>query len=407
MTQEQIASTETLSERTIDFSPPDVREEDIDAVVAVLRSGWITSGPVGARFEDALTEYTGVGGAVLLNSCTAALELSLRVLGVGRGDEVVVSAYTYTATAAVIRHVGATIVLADTEQGQYVPSISGILAVITPRTKAVIVTDLAGVPFDARSLMDALGGLSSSSTGAILGELGRPAVIVDGAHSLGAARGGLRAGALGDFTAFSFHAVKNLTTGEGGALTWRPDLPADCQRLTTQVRRLSLHGQSKDALSKMRAGAWEYDIVELGYKYNMPDILAALGLSQLLRYDDSLARRHELVEVYGSGLEGHVKWLAHRDGQMLSSAHLFMIDLGDHWERRNEIIADMAGRGIATNVHYKPLPLLSAYSSLGFSVRQCPNAIERYQRELTLPLHTALTDDDVEYVMVSLRDCLE
>ncbi|SNU02001.1 dTDP-4-amino-4,6-dideoxygalactose transaminase [Ruaniaceae bacterium KH17] len=386
----------------IPFSPPDLRDEDIEAVSDVLRSGWITSGPVGQRFEETLASFVGVNRAVGLNSCTAALELSLRVLGIGPGDEVIVPAYTYSASAAVVDHVGARIVLVDVAPGSYVPSADQILAAITEKTKAVIVVDLAGVPFDTPTLRAALDERAIQSDNPLLAALGRPAIVVDAAHSLGGARDGFRAGQMGDFTAFSFHAVKNLTTAEGGALVWRSDLPVDSTELATIVRRLSLHGQSKDAFSKMKAGAWEYDIVELGFKCNMPDTLAALGLSQLSRYESQIARRHEIVALYDSLLSSRFSSLAHSGTSFRSSAHLHMLDLGSHYRARDEIIARMADAEIATNVHYKPLPLFTAYKKLGFQIADFPHANQRFEAELTLPLHTLLTDDDVALVASTL-----
>lgn len=390
----------------VPFSPPDIRQEDIDAVVDVLRSGWITTGPVSRQFEAALAAYMGVRQAVTVNSCTAALELALRALGVGPGDEVIVPAYTYTASAAVVEHVGAQVVLVDTAPGEYRPDIPTILAAVTERTKAVIVVDIAGVPFPAVDLRAALEGSRPTGRLGVLDHMQRPAVIVDGAHSLGAVRKGMRAGQLGDFTAFSFHAVKNLTTGEGGALCWRPDLEIDDDVATRLVRRLSLHGQTKDALAKTQAGQWEYDIIERGYKSNMPDILAALGLSQLGRYDEMLTSRRHLIARYADGLAGLATVLPHVGDDFLSSAHLAMVDLGEHAPRRQQIIDRMAAGGISTNVHYKPLPLLTAYRS-DFDIVDFPNAHAQYLRELTLPLHTLLTDESLEYVIASFREAVE
>lgn len=391
---------------SIPFSPPDIREEDVDAVVRVLRSGWITTGPIGRQFEEELANFSGTEHVVTVNSCTAALELALRMIGVGPGDEVIVPAYTYSASAAVVAHVGADLVLVDTARDQYVPDISQILEAITDRTKAIIVVDIAGVPFDAVELRRRLEGMAVPPGNAILEALGRPVVITDGAHSLGAVRGDLQSGQLGDFTAFSFHAVKNLTTAEGGALTWRSDLPVNGSEVATAVRRLSLHGQTKDALAKSRAGAWEYDILEAGYKANMPDLLAALGLSQLQRYQSTLDRRHEIVSLYASFLGDSVESLSHRSESFRSSAHLFLVDLGEDAPRREAIIASLAGEGIATNVHYKPLPMLSAYKAMGFSVEEFPNARQQFERVLSLPLHTLMTNADVELVATSLRQVL-
>lgn len=386
----------------VPFSPPDIRDEDIDAVVKVLRSGWITSGPVCREFEAALVDVTGAGGVITLNSCTAALEISLRTLGIGPGDEVIVPAYTYSASAAVISHVGAQIVMVDNAPGEYIPSAERILAAVTPRTKAVIVVDLAGVPFDTLALRTALEGSGVESDNEILSALGRPAVIADAAHSLGGVLGGLRVGELGDFTCYSFHAVKNLTTAEGGAIAWRADLPAQQDQLATNIRQLSLHGQSKDALSKMHAGAWEYDIVELGYKHNMPDTLAALGLSQLSRYEDQIARRHQIVETYDSLLGDSFGSLSHSSADVRSSAHLYLLNLRDHAGERDSIIRKMAEDGISTNVHYKPLPMFTGYKELGFNIDDYPNSYNQYLSELTLPLYSLLSDRDVSEVSQSL-----
>lgn len=386
----------------IAFSPPDINEDDIDAVVAVLRSGWITTGPVGRTFEEELATFAGVRRVVTLNSCTAALELALRVLEVGPGDEVIVPAYTYSASAAVIEHVGATIVMVDTAPGSYVPDVDQILTAVTAKTKAIIAVDIAGVPFDIEPLRRGLQ-TGSRFENEILAALGRPAIIVDGAHSFGAERDGVAAGGLGDLTAFSFHAVKNLTTAEGGALTWRADLPVDHDELAAVVRRMSLHGQTKDALAKTQAGAWEYDIVETGYKANMPDVLAALGLSQLRRYSRMVERRHEIIAGYRAVLGDVVKPLDHLGTSFRSSGHLFLTDLGDARNRRADIINALAVDGIFTNVHYKPLPMLTAYRELGFAIEDFPNATRQYEGVLSLPLHTLMTDTDVQTVGTALR----
>lgn len=382
----------------IHFSPPDIREEDIGAVVDVLRSGWITSGPVVRQFEKALAAYVGVEHVVALNSCTAALEMALRLLKIGPGDQVIVPAYTYSASASVVTHVGAELVLVDTQPMCFAPSIDQILEAVTENTKAIVVVDLGGVPYDATELRRRLDERAcDEETGP------RPAVIVDGAHSLGARRHGIAAGGLGDYTAFSFHAVKNLTTAEGGALTWRSDLPGDSAARAAEVRRLSLHGQTKDALAKSEAGAWEYDIVEPAYKANMPDILAALGVSQLRRYPEMLERRRELVRLYRRHLDPSISMLDHFGDDFESSAHLLLVDLGEASARRERIVAALARAGISTNVHYKPLPRLTAYKRMGFDIGQYPNADRQYARVLSLPLHTHLTDEDVETVASALN----
>lgn len=385
----------------IPFSPPDIRPEDIEAVTRTLQSGWITTGPVARQFEEELAAYAGTSEVAVLSSCTSALEFALRALGVGPGDDVLVPAYTYSASAAVVSHVGARIILVDSEPGEYAPSPETMAEACTPKTKAVIVVDIGGIAYPAERLIDLLEGSESNNSSLIPG---RPAVIVDAAHSLGAHRGGLRAGQLGDFTAFSFHAVKNLTTAEGGALTLNPSSPIDASEILKWVRRTAVHGQSKDALAKTRAGSWEYDILELGYKANMPDILAALGLSQLRRYESSISRRHEILKHYEEGLGGILSFPEHRGLDHRSSAHLALALIRDDRIDRDEVITALAARGVATNVHYKPLPLLTAYKNLGFNFEDFPCAISQFSREITLPLHTLLTDKDVDYVVQAFDD---
>ncbi|WP_205859367.1 DegT/DnrJ/EryC1/StrS family aminotransferase [Phycicoccus flavus] len=393
------------SPRAVPFSPPDIREEDIRAVVDVLRSGWITSGPVGRTFEGELAAATGADGALLVSSATTALETALRLLGVGPGDEVVTTAYTYSASAAVIAHVGADIRLVDTAPGGFAPRVEDVLAAVTPRTKAVVTVDLGGVLFDHEALAAALAGRPDfTPAGPVQEALGRVAVVADAAHSLGAVLRGGRSGSLADLTAFSFHAVKNVTTGEGGALLWRaPDgVPAD--DLRARARLLTMHGQTKDALAKTRLGSWEYDIAELGHKCNLPDVLAALGLSQFRRYEELLERRHAVVARYDRRLDGTgITSLVHTGPDFRSSAHLYLALLpSSDVAARNAVIEGMATDGIAANVHYKPLPLLSAYRTLGFDPQDVPNAMDVYGRVVSLPLHTLLTDDDVDRVAASL-----
>ncbi len=384
----------------IDFSPPDIRAEDIAAVVRVLESGWITTGPVTRDFEEALATFCGTSQVIAMSSCTAALEQALRISGVGPGDEVVVPAYTYSASAAVVHHVGADLVIVDSESGGYVPSPERIAAAVTSKTKAVIVVDVGGIAYPADLLRDELEGCGRGSSVTAT----RPVVIVDGAHSLGATHRGFSAGQLGDFTCFSFHAVKNLTTGEGGALTWRSTLVDDHEELATTLRRMILHGQSKDALAKSRAGSWEYDILELGHKENMPDILAALGLSQLARYEASMLRRHEILEQYEAGLGHLLAFARHRGVDQRSSAHLALSTIINSGFPRDELIRLLAERGVATNVHYKPLPMLAAYGRLGHSPSNFPNAMAQYEKEITLPLHTLLAEDDVNFVVDSVSE---
>lgn len=394
--------------KKIPFSPPDIREEDIEEVIKALRSGWITTGPVTKDFEHKLEAYTAAERAVALNSATAALELTLRVLGIGPGDEVIVPAYTYTATASVVAHVGATIKMVDCLPDSIFMNPEGIAAAVTSRTKAIISVDLAGIiaDYDAvyRIVEDkkALFAPSSPRQEA----LGRIAVIADAAHSLGARQGEKRAGAIADFTCFSFHAVKNLTTAEGGALVWRKGLPFATEELYHDLQLWSLHGQNKDALAKEKLGAWEYDIVMPGYKCNMPDTLAALGVSQLARYEELMARRHELVSRYHEAFVTEMGCLdlAHTGANHRSSAHLYLLRLpGFGVEERNTFIQKMAEYGVATNVHFKPLPRMSAYRNLGFSIADFPHADTLYQNEITIPLNTVLTDADVEYVIDVFR----
>lgn len=393
------------SQNPIPFSPPDIRPEDIDAVVQVLRSGWITTGPVSREFEEELTAFTGCAGVVLQNSCTSALEQALRASGVGPGDDVVVPAYTYTATAAAALHVGAKVIMVDTAPGRFVPSPAQFRDTVTPDTKAIIVVDLGGIPYPTEELIALL---AESREGGRAFDLERPVVIADAAHSLGAERGGKRVGELADLTAFSFHAVKNLTTAEGGALGWRDGLVESNEAFYQQLRTASLHGQTKDAFAKSKPGAWEYDIVDAAYKSNMPDVLAALGLSQLRRYPETLQRRRELVAQYGSLLDACAIVEPHEGPNFASSAHLALCTLPPEMAAmRDDLIAEMAERGITCNVHYKPLPLLSAYANLGFRIEDFPNALAQYQRGITLPLHGLLTDDDVKRVAAELRGSLD
>lgn len=393
----------------IPFSPPDLTEAEIDAVVEVLRSGWITTGPQTAAFEDDLAAWCGTARAVALNSATAALELALRALGVGPGDEVITTAYTYTASASVIHHTGARIVLVDTEPGTADMSLSAVEAAITPRTRAVIGVDLGGVVFDHLGLRELAASRAGDFTPAseLQEAIGRIAVIADGAHSFGATTAAGASGALADLTAFSFHAVKNLTTGEGGALTWRRDLPVDHDELYRRIRRSSLHGQTKDALAKTSAGAWEYDIVEPGYKANMTDLAAAIGRVQLTRYPAMLDRRHEIVRTYDAILGDLAPSRPHVGEAWRSSAHLHMLDLPVPGpSERNTLIQELAEQGISTNVHYKPLPLLTAYRELGFRAEDVPHAVRAYERELTLPLYSTLSLEDAARVAEAVRDRL-
>ena len=386
----------------IKFSPPDIREEDIQSVIEAMRSGWITTGPKTKAFERDLADYCGAKRALCLNSATAALELSLRLLGIGEGDEVITSAYTYTASASVICHVGATPVLVDTEPNHPFPSARRIADAVTKRTKAVILVDLAGVMADYDALFAALKEKSSLFTPAneLQRNMGRIAVIADAAHSLGAESRGRKSGSVADLTCFSFHAVKNLTTAEGGAVLFGDlgGLPAE--EHYQKMNLFSLHGQNKDALKKTQVGSWEYDILMPGYKCNMTDIAAAMGLAQMKRYGDLLARRKEIIARYDAALKPlGVETLAHYTQDHQSSGHLYITRIpGISAQQRNEIITKMAERGVACNVHYKPLPLLTAYKDLGFDIADFPNAYAHFANEITLPLHTRLTNEQVDYV---------
>ncbi|MDR0501402.1 MAG: DegT/DnrJ/EryC1/StrS family aminotransferase [Coriobacteriales bacterium] len=397
------------------FSPPDITEAEIQAVVDALRSGWITTGPRTKEFEAALCDITGTARVAALSSATAALETALRILGIGCGDEVITTAYTYTASASVICHVGATPVLCDTEPGSYQMNYDALAALVTPRTKAVIAVDYAGVICDYTSLIAQLNAVKSLFTptkGTLQENFLRVPVIADAAHSLGAVKDGRSSGMHADFTAFSFHAVKNLTTAEGGALTWHqlPDNPTPFNNewLYHEVMLHSLHGQDRDALSKQGAGLWEYDIVSALYKCNMTDIQAALGLAQLSRYDALLTRRHELVSLYDAALSAlvnndSIQTLAHFNQNFASSCHLYPIRINGFSETdRNALIAKLASKSIPTNVHYKPLPMLTAYKKLGFNIADFPNAYKQYANEITLPLHTLLDDDDINLVADAL-----
>ena len=396
-------------QRSIAFSPPDITEAEIEAVAQVLRSGWITTGPQTKAFERALVQRTGAAGAAALNSATAALECALRICDIGPGDEVIVPAYTYTASASVVDHVGAKIVLVDAQPGSFILSAEAVRAALTPRTKAVIAVDFAGIMADYDALFAVLDDFEGwEPANSVQACVNRPFLIADAAHSLGAVRNGVPSGAVADFTAFSFHAVKNVTTAEGGALAWR-DFGFDSDELYHQVMLFSLHGQTKDALQKSNVGAWEYDIAFPGYKWNMTDIQAALGLVQLDRYEQLHARRHEIVARYERNLQGSsVEVLPHAGEGFKSSAHLLVTRVAGATEDvRNAIIDRMGQAGVACNVHYKPLPLLSAYCNLGFDAADFPQACALYENELTLPLHTLLTDDDVDYICAQLLRAIE
>lgn len=393
------------------FSPPDITEEEIAEVADALRSGWITTGPRVKELERQLAEYLGVKRCVCLNSQTACAEMALRALGVGPGDEVIVPAYTYTASASVICHVGATPVMVDCSPDSLEMDYGAMAAVISERTKAVVPVDLGGVPCDYDTIFGILDEKRSLFRPAsdIQEALGRVAVCEDAAHALGAIYHGRMIGSIADFASFSFHAVKNFTTAEGGCLTWNLPGEIDDEEAYRKVQLLSLHGQSKDALAKTKLGAWEYDVLGPWYKCNMTDIQAALGLVQLKRYEGLLKRRKKLVGIYNEILEPlGIEPLPHYEKDRVSSGHLYICRVpGVSPDERNEIIEKMAERGIATNVHYKPLPLLTAYKDLGFDIEDYPNAYARFANEVTLPLHTKLTDDEARYVASSLAEIVE
>ena len=396
-----------MERREIPFSPPDITEREIEAVVEVLRSGWITTGPKTKLLEKKVAEYVGVPKAVCLSSATAAMELTLRFLGVGPGDEVITSAYTYSASASVAHHVGARIVLVDTAPNSYEMDYERLADAITERTKVIIPVDLAGKMCDYDAIFSVVESKSSlfRPSNEIQELFDRVVVMADAAHAFGATQNGKKCGQVADFTCFSFHAVKNLTTAEGGAVVWKDRPGLDHDGVYRWFMLYSLHGQSKDALAKSQKGGWEYDIVYPAYKCNMTDILAAIGLSQIERYDESLRRRRELVQLYDSLLEPHgIETIEHYGPNFSSSGHLYMARIpGINECQRNEIIARMADSGISCNVHYKPLPLFTAYKSLGFDIMDFPRAFERYQNEITLPLHTLLDFSDVEGVSNTLR----
>ena len=396
--------------RLIPFSPPDISEDEIQEVAEALRSGWITTGPRTKKLEKLIAEYVGTEMCVCLNSQTACAEMALRVLGVKPGDEVITSAYTYTASASIIDHVGARIVLIDTQKDSFEMDYDALEAAITERTKAIIPVDLGGVVCDYDKLYEIVERKKNlfRADGDIQKALGRVAIMADTAHSFGASRKGIMAGAIADFSSFSFHAVKNFTTAEGGALTWRTIDGVDNAEIYKKLQLLSLHGQSKDALAKTKLGSWEYDIVGTWYKCNMTDVAAAIGLKQFERYPNMLRRRKEIIGRYDAALKPlGVESLPHYTDDAESSGHLYITRVpGITVEQRNEIIIKMAERGVATNVHYKPLPLHTAYKKLGFNIDDYPNAYAHFANEITLPLHTCLTDADVEYVIATYKEVL-
>jgi len=397
-------------EKNIPFSPPDISEAEIREVTEALRSGWITTGPRTKKFEAQIAANCHTDKAVCLNSATACMEMILRVFGVGPGDEVITSAYTYTASASVIDHVGAKIVLVDTAPDSFEMNYDRLSEAITERTKVVIPVDLAGVICDYDKVREAVECKKHLFRPAndIQRAFGRVLILADAAHAFGATRDGKACGEIADFTSFSFHAVKNLTTAEGGALTWKSIQGIDNEWLYKQFQLLSLHGQNKDALAKTKAGAWEYDIIAPYYKCNMTDIMAAIGLAQLKRYPELSHRRRQIIEYYDRELSNYdVQVLDHYGPDHTSSGHLYLVRLlGKDAAYRNRVIEQMGERGIACNVHYKPLPMMTAYKTIGFDISDYPNAYNQYVNEITLPLHTLLSDDDISYIISNFIDII-
>lgn len=395
----------------VPFSPPDISELEIQEVVETLRSGWITTGSRTKQLERNIAAYLGTNKCVCLNSQTACAEMALRILGVGPGDEVIVPAYTHTATASVVAHVGATLVLADIQPNSCEMDYDQLAAAITERTKVIIPVDLAGVPCDYDRLLNIVMDKRElfRPHSSLQEAIGRVILLADTAHALGASRGSTMVGDIADFSAFSFHAVKNLTTAEGGVLTWRPIPGIDDEIIYRQLQLLSLHGQSKDALAKSTLGVWEYDVIGPWYKCNMTDIAAAIGLKQLERYPAMLERRRNLIARYDAALTPlGIRSLPHYTSAYSSSGHLYMTWVpGITTTQRNEIIMKMADRGVACNVHYKPLPMLTAYKTMGFDIANFPNAYQCFANEITLPLYTQLTDEQIDYVIEQYVDVLK
>lgn len=411
-----------MKKRNIPFSPPDMSEEEVKMASDAILSGWITTGPKTKEFEKIIADYCGAEKAVCLNSATACMEMILRVLGVGYGDEVITSAYTYTATASVTCHVGAKVVMVDTAPNSFEIDYDKLADAITENTKVIIPVDLGGVVCDYEKIYSVVKSKKHlfKANNKIQEAYNRIVVLADAAHAFGAERHDIKCGAIADFTSFSFHAVKNLTTAEGGALTWKTHAGIDNDEIYKQFQLLSLHGQNKDALAKTKLGAWEYDIVAPNYKCNMTDIMAGIGLAQFNRYPNLLKRRHEIIDIYNKALgvkkdtcfgeiNGQkIQVLNHYTNNASSSGHLYLVRLIDRdIEFRNETINKMAERGIACNVHYKPLPMMTAYRNLGFDIKDYPNAYNQFANEITLPLHTQLTNEDVEYIIENFIEIIK
>ena len=400
-----------MKKYNIPFSPPDISDGEINEVIDTLKSGWITTGPKTKELERRLSEFTNTPKTVCLNSATAALELTLRVLGIGEGDEVIVPAMTYTASCSVIYHVGAKAVIVDIAEDSHEMNYAALADAITENTKAVIPVDLAGIPCDYDKIFEVVESKKHlfRANSEYQEKLGRVAVVADGAHALGSTYKGKKIGSVADFTTFSFHAVKNFTTAEGGSVTWKQNENFDNEELYREYQIYSLHGQTKDALAKTKAGSWEYDIVIPGYKCNLTDIAASIGLVQLDRYPKLLERREDIISQYNKGFEGtRITALSHSSEDYKSCGHLYITRVeGATFEQRGEIITKMAERGISCNVHYKPLPLLTAYKNLGFNIENYPNAYNYYVKEITLPLHTRLSDEDVAVIIENFKEIVE
>lgn len=400
-----------MKKYNIPFSPPDISDGEINEVIDTLKSGWITTGPKTKELERRLSEFTNTPKTVCLNSATAALELILRVLGIGEGDEVIVPAMTYTASCSVIYHVGAKAVIVDIAEDSHEMDYDALANVITENTKAVIPVDLAGIPCDYDKIFEVVESKKHlfKANSEYQEKLDRVAVVADGAHALGSTYKGEKIGSVADFTTFSFHAVKNFTTAEGGSVTWKENNNFDNEELYREFQVYSLHGQTKDALAKTKAGSWEYDIVIPGYKCNLTDIAASIGLVQLDRYPKLLERRDNIISQYNKGFEGtRITALSHSSDDYKSCGHLYITHIeGATFEQRGKIIVKMAERGISCNVHYKPLPLLTAYKNLGFDIENYPNAYNYYVKEITLPLHTRLSDEDVAVIISNFKEIVE
>lgn len=385
----------------IKFSPPDISQKEIDEVIDTLKSGWITTGPKTKEFERQIAEYCGVNKAVCLNSATAGLELTLKILGIGHGDEVITSAYTYTASASVIEHVGAKIVLCDISKNSYEMDYDSLKHLINEKTKAIIPVDIAGKICDYTKIYEIVEENKNlfNSNNEIQSAIGRIVLIADAAHSFGSIKKEKRSGTWADFTAFSFHAVKNITTAEGGAVVWRNDIGLDDSQIYRQFMLWSLHGQSKDALSKTQIGTWEYDIIMCGQKCNMTDIMASIGIAQLSRIDTIMEKRKEIINYYNSKIRKYADVLEHFGDEFSSCGHLYLTNAYNikNEKQRNFAIVELAKQGIPTNVHYKPLPMFTAYKQ--FRMENYPNAFSRYENEITLPLHTLLSFEEIEYII--------